>query len=165
MSGYTKATMRLPPEWIEFFGCLNRHSVEFVVVGAYALAANGLPRASQDIDIFVAPTQENARRISRALADFGYQALAEAATEAFALPPRMATLGVPPMRIDIMNAIDGVSFEQASTGALHALLDEEDVRFLGLAELVANKEATGRTKDRLDVELLKEAGLWPPSQL
>ena len=154
--------MRLPPEWLEFFECLRSNEVEFVIVGAYALAVHGLPRASQDIDVFVRPTTENARRIAKALGDFGYPALSEAASEAFASPARMATLGTPPLRIDIMNAIDGVSFEEAASESVKLEVAGTSMPFLGLAHLVANKLATGRTKDRLDVELLREAGLWPP---
>lgn len=71
----------------------------------------------------------------------------------------MATLGVPPLQIDIMNAIDGVSFAEASAGAIDDEVDGIKLSFLGLRELVTNKTASGRTKDKLDIELLREAGL------
>ncbi len=151
--------LTLPPEWKEFFGLLRSNGVEFIVVGAYALAAHGRPRATQDIDIFVRPSRENAQRLAKALAEFGYTALAAEAPEAFATPSRMASLGVPPMQIDLLNAIDGVSFDEALAGSLGEDTGGGELRFLGLTQLVANKQASGRTKDLLDIELLREAGL------
>jgi len=151
--------VKLPPEWIEFFGLLRSNGVEFIVVGAYALAAHGRPRATQDIDILVRPSQSNAANLARALDQFGYSELASEAGEAFQTPNRMASLGNPPMRIDIMNAIDGVKFDEALKGSLVQDLGPLQLHFLGLAELVKNKTATGRVKDKLDLELLREAGL------
>jgi len=150
--------MVFPDEWNEFFGLLRSHGVEFVIVGAYALAANGRPRASQDIDIFVRPSADNAERLATALEAFGYVELAQAAISEFATPAKMASLGRPPLQIDIMNAIDGVSFDEAIAGAIKDD-SSEGLPFLGLRELVANKTAAGRTKDKLDIELLREAGL------
>lgn len=76
--------MNFPSEWIEFFSLLKSHDVEFVVVGAYALAANGRPRASQDIDILVNPSPQNATRLAHALDKFGYTELAKVAAAEFA---------------------------------------------------------------------------------
>jgi predicted nucleotidyltransferase len=149
----------LPPEWNEFIGLLRSNGVEFIVVGAYALAAHGRPRATQDLDLFVRPSVENAQRLANALAEFGYTSLAAEAPAAFATPSRMASLGVPPMRIDLLNAIDGVSFDEALAGSLTEDAGGVELRFLGLAQLVTNKQASGRTKDLLDIELLREAGL------
>ena len=86
--------MKLPPDWSEFIGLLSAHGVRFIVVGAHALAAHGRPRATQDIDILVEPTAQNASRVCAALADFGFRDLA-GASEEFAKPERMATLGRP----------------------------------------------------------------------
>ncbi len=72
----------------------------------------------------------------------------------------MASLGLPPLRIDIMNYIDGVPFERAYAGALQDRLGGIDLRFIGLPDFVATKKASGRPKDLLDIELLKESGLW-----
>ncbi len=151
--------MNFPSEWLEFFALLRSHDVEFVIVGAYALAANGRPRASQDIDVFVNPTKSNAQKLARALDEFGYSELAKVAATEFAVPAKMASLGNPPLQIDIMNAVDGVSFAEAAAGAIHDTTTGIEISFLGLRELVANKKATGRAKDKLDIELLREAGL------
>ena len=152
--------MELPNEWLEFLSLLQRHDAKFVIVGAYAMAVHGRPRATQDIDVLIEPSVENAERVAQALDEFGYSELAKESVEAFTHPPRMASLGVPPLRIDVMNYIDGVPFAQAYAGALRERVGGLDVRFLGLEDFVATKTASGRTKDLLDIELLKESGLW-----
>jgi hypothetical protein len=152
--------VELPNEWLEFLSLLQRHDARFVIVGAYAMAAHGRPRATQDIDVFIEPSTENAERVAQALDEFGYPELAKESVEAFGTPPRMASLGVPPLRIDIMNYIDGVPFARAYSGAMLESLGGLELRILSLADFVATKKASARTKDLLDVELLKEAGLW-----
>lgn len=147
--------MKLPPEWNEFISLLCAHRVRFLIVGAHALAAHGRPRATQDIDFWVEPTPQNARRVCRALADFGFEELAKAQPE-FATPERMATLGRPPLRIDIMTSIDGVSFEKAWAGRASITLDGHEVSFLGRTEFIENKHAAGRAKDLADIALLNE---------
>jgi hypothetical protein len=147
--------VKLPPDWNEFISLLFVHRVRFLIVGAHALAANGRPRATQDLDIWVEPTPANAERICAALTAFGFVALGAAKAE-FAQPNRMATLGRPPLRIDVMTSIDGVSFEDAWEERLEAPFGDHAVAFLGRRLLIENKLSTGRTKDRLDVELLRE---------
>jgi hypothetical protein len=147
--------VRLPPDWNEFIALLFVHRVRFLIVGAHALAANGRPRATQDLDIWIEPTPENARRICAALTAFGFAGLGSA-VEDFAQPNRLATLGRPPLRIDVMTSIDGVAFEDAWAERLEAPFGDQTVGFLGRRLLIENKLASGRTKDRLDVELLRE---------
>lgn len=147
--------MILPPDWSEFLDLLFAHRVRFLIVGAHALAANGRPRATQDLDVWVEPTVENATRVCQALAAFGFASLG-AAQEEFAQPDRLATLGRVPLRIDVMTSIDGVEFSEAWDDRLEATFGGYTVAFLGRHCLVKNKLATGRTKDRLDVELLEE---------
>ena len=149
------STMKLPPDWSEFIGLLAAHRVRYLIVGAHALAANGRPRATQDIDVWVEPTAANAARLCAALADFGFTDLAEAVDQ-FATPGRMATLGNPPLRIDIMTSIDGVAFDEGWAGRLEARLDEHTVPFLGREQLIRNKQASGRPKDLADIALLTE---------
>ncbi len=147
--------MNLPRDWSEFISLLSDHGVRFLIVGAHAVAANGRPRATQDLDVWVQPTEDNARRLCAALVDFGFPALGSATAE-FEAPERMATLGKPPLQIDIMTSIDGVQFDEAWTGRLTAQLGTHTVGFLGRAELIKNKRASGRPKDLLDIELLTE---------
>jgi hypothetical protein len=139
---------------------LTSHRVRYLVVGAHAVAAAGRPRATQDLDLFVEPTAENAVRIGAALQAFGFGALARAAHR-FAHADRMATLGAPPLQIDIMTSITGVSFQDAWAGREVARLGPIEVPFLGPRELVINKAASGRPKDLLDLALLEEVQALP----
>jgi hypothetical protein len=134
---------------------LISHRVRFLVVGAHALAAAGRPRATQDLDVFVEPSEANAARLGRALRAFGFPALADQA-DRFARGDRMATLGKPPLQIDILNSITGVSFAAAWRGRRRARLGALVVPFLGPRELIRNKRAAGRAKDLADLALLAE---------
>jgi hypothetical protein len=145
----------LPPDWNEFIGLLIATKVRYLIVGAHALAANGRPRATQDLDIFVDRTKANITRLASALRAFGFADLADECGR-FEEPERMATLGKPPLRIDIMNHIDGVTFRQAWTGRLVAQFGDHQVGFLGLEQLRANKLAAGRAKDMADIALMRE---------
>lgn len=137
--------MNLPPDWRELIALLSSHRVRFLIVGAHALAVHGRPRATQDLDIFVDPTLANARRLGAALADFGYPALARA-WRRFAARDRMATLGVEPLRIDLLTSITGVDFRTAWKGRQTIDLDGVAVGVLGRDELLANKRAAGDRK-------------------
>jgi len=149
------STIALPRDWRELIGLLSSHAVRFLIVGAHALAANGRPRATQDLDIFVEPTVANARRLAKALAAFGFTQLAAEWRE-FTKPDRMATLGAVPLRIDVMTSISGVPFRDAWKGRLRARLGPIEVPFLGVSELKRNKLASGRPKDLADLAMLEE---------
>jgi len=117
------------------------------------MAAHGCVRATGDIDIFVQPTPENAEAVFASLVDFG--APLSGVTEVdFRTPGTVYQIGVPPNRIDILTDIDGLTFEEA--GRVHVEIDGLTVPFLDLLSLKRNKASTGRTKDKLDLELLKE---------
>jgi hypothetical protein len=145
----------LPPDWNEFIGLLNAHRVRYVIVGAHALAANGRPRATQDLDVFIDRSKANVARLAAALAAFGFVELADECAR-FEEPERMATLGAPPLRIDIMNHIDGVAFKDAWRARLIAQFGDHQVPFLGLAQLRTNKLSAGRPKDKADIALMDE---------
>ena len=149
-------TVRFPPDWNDLLRCLNLHRVRFVIIGAHALAAIGIPRNTLDLDVFVEATTANAVRLQKALTDFGFSALAAQALQ-FARGDRMAVLGREPFRIDLLNAISGVSFREAWSGAEIGKLGAHRVRFLGRKQFIKNKKAAGRPKDRLDLALLDEA--------
>lgn len=154
--------MELPPDWNAFIASLCSNGVRFLVVGAHALAAHGRPRATQDLDILVEPTEENAKRLGIALREFGFPALANEAS-AFAKRNRMATLGREPLRIDVMTSISGVSFRSAWQNRVIVRFGDHEVGVLGKVELARNKLASGRTKDLLDIALLRELdGEAPP---
>lgn len=131
--------------------------VEFVVVGAYALAFHGVPRASGDIDLFVRPTFDNARRVYGALAQFGAPlAAARVTAEDFTREGMVYQIGLPPRRIDVLTQISGVTFDEAWTTRASDLLDGRTIPFIGREEFVRNKQAAGRPKDLADVARLKQ---------
>jgi len=130
---------------------LSARNVNYVIVGAYAMAAHGFVRATGDIDIFVQPTPENSEAVFASLVDFGAP-LSAVTAEDFRTPGTVYQIGVPPNRIDILTDIDGLTFEEA--GSFDVEIDGLAVPFLDLESLKRNKAATGRTKDKLDLELL-----------
>ncbi len=150
----------LHPDFLAFIASLRRQGVRFVVVGAHAMAVLGRPRLTDDLDVFIEPTPENARAVGRALRDFaGFDHVAQAAEQQLAKAGRMLTIGVKPVAIDVVNSISAVDFEQAWQGRREVAIEGEPVAFLGLAEFVRNKRAAGRTKDLNDLELLREVGV------
>lgn len=139
-------------ELLELF---NRHKVEYLVVGGYALAFHGAPRVTGDIDLFIHPTNENAERILLALREFGFGSL-DLSQEDFTSPGMVVQLGVPPVRIDIVTRISGVSWEKADAGKLPGLYADTPTHFIGRDDFITNKRATGRKKDLADIEALEE---------
>ena len=129
---------------------------DFVIVGAYALAAHGVPRATGDIDIFIRPTPANAARVVAALDVFGAPLDAHGVTEDdFQLPGSIYQIGLPPRRIDILTELSGVSFDEATEEVLEGELGAIAVRFIGRDAFVRNKRASGRLKDLADIEALE----------
>ena len=140
------------------FGCPIRRSfveasVEFVVVGGFAVAVHGEPRFTADIDVFVRSSKENARRVRAALAEFGFGDVKWAPDE-FGRPDCTVMLGRKPLRIDILTGISGVDFESAHAGRTPVDIAGVAVPFIGRSELIANKLASGRPKDLADLETL-----------
>jgi hypothetical protein len=129
--------------------------VDFIIVGAHALAAHGLPRATGDIDILVRPSAENAKRVMNALARFGAPVEAHGVDQNdFATPGRVYQLGLPPRRIDLLTEITGVSFEEAWSTRVETNLGDVRASLLSRECLLKNKRATGRDKDLVDVRAL-----------
>ena len=147
----------LAPDFDEFFGSLTGHHVEFLIVGAYALAVHGVPRYTGDIDILVKPELENAARLLAALAHFGFPSPQLQPSQVIE-PTRILQLGVEPVQIHIMSAISGVSWEDAWRGRVCVPCGSRDLPFIGRREFVINKRTTGRTKDLADLEALDQLG-------
>lgn len=132
-------------------------SVEFVIVGAYALAFHGAPRASGDIDLFVRPSLANAQRVFDALARFGAPLESAGVTAGdFAQPGAVYQIGLPPRRIDVLTEISGVTFDEAWTSRVVGEVEGRTVGFIGRAALLKNKEASGRPKDIADAARLRQ---------
>jgi hypothetical protein len=146
---------QLPPDWKEFLSLLVSHRVRFLVVGAHALAVHGRPRLTGDLDVWVDATPANARRVLAALAEFGFGSVGLGEAD-FTRPGMVIALGNPPLRVDVLTSISGVSFERAWRGRVRHRLSGVTVGVLGRREYRANKRAAGRPKDLLDLELLDE---------
>ena len=149
----------LNDDFRDVLACLREAGAEFVIVGAHALAAHHLPRATGDLDVLVRPSTTNASRVFRALAEFGAPLDAHGVTAAdFAAEGNVYQLSLPPRRIDILTSISGVSFDEAWRGRVDVTIDGEAVPVLGRDELIRNKRAAGRPKDLADVAALESAG-------
>ena len=137
----------------DILSALSEAGAEYLVVGAYAMAAHGCPRATGDIDVWVRPTAENASRVWNAVLAFGAPA-SKMTVEDFSTPDIVFQIGVAPHRIDILTSISGVQFEDAWSRKISVEMDGLIVPVIGREELLANKRASGRPRDLLDVELL-----------
>lgn len=133
----------------------NDEGVEYLVVGAYAVAAHGLPRATGDLDLFVRCAAENAQRVARALAMFGSPPHLSAAQD-FAKADMVVQIGVEPVRIDIMTSISGVEFDEAAATRVLYSIDGVEIPCIGRECLIRNKRSSGRKKDLLDAEWLEQ---------
>ena len=143
-------------DFLDLVDVLNSERVEYVIVGAFALAAHGFPRATGDIDFFVRPSVENAARVVRALGKFGAPLTTAGVTEAdFAKPGSIYQIGVVPRRIDVISEISGVSFDEAIATRLIRDVDGRPVPFLGREMMIRNKRASARAKDLVDAEVLE----------
>lgn len=146
-----------PEDFIDLLQCFREANVKFAIVGAYALAVHGHPRATQDIDIWVKPDLENAKKIYQALLDFGAPVRAHSITaDDFAIEGNVYQIGLPPARIDILTSIAGVSFVEAEPDFIEGSLGNENVKFIGIVSQIKNKRAAGRSKDIADAEILEE---------
>ena len=145
------------PDFLDLLAALVRADARFLIAGAHAMAAHGVPRATGDLDVWIQPDPENAGRVWAALLEFGAPITALGLSEAdLAAPDMVFQLGIPPRRIDILTSITGVRFEQAWPERRVYRIEELDLPFLGRSALLDNKRATGRAKDRADVETLEQ---------
>jgi predicted nucleotidyltransferase len=143
----------LTKDFKEFLQCLNARGVEYLVIGGHAVAFHGYPRATADLDIWVAVNQENAVRLVAALKEFGFD-VPELHPDLFGSPGRIIRMGVAPNRIEIQTGIDGVEFSECYLARVRAELDGIAVEFISLADLKRNKLASGRNKDLADLDNL-----------
>jgi Nucleotidyl transferase of unknown function (DUF2204) len=135
--------------------CLKNEEAEFIIVGAYALAAHGHPRATGDIDIWVRSSAENAQKVLRALSAFGAP-ISDLTEKDLTSPDMIVQFGVEPCRIDILTNIDGVEFDEAWKNKLRVIVDDVEVEILSRPDLLRNKLASGRDKDQSDIAWLQK---------
>lgn len=149
--------MELAPDFDGFIESLIAHGVEFLVVGAYALAFHGAPRFTGDLDILVRPAVDNATRLLTALEAFGFPVTGLSA-EVLSDRRRMLQMGIPPVQIHVMSAISGVDWDEAWSDRLEGPLGSHRVPFLGRETFLRNKRAAGRPKDLADIDALEPGG-------
>lgn len=145
----------LNEDYRDVLSAFSEEGVSFLLVDAFAMAAHEHPRATGDIDLWVRPTAENARRVLAALANFGAP-LHNLTAQDLRRPDTVFQIGVTPRRIDILTSIDGVDFEEAWTGRLVVSVSGMEVPVIGREHLIQNKRTTGRPKDLVDVITLEE---------
>jgi hypothetical protein len=141
-------------DFIDFIELLNLKGVEYMVIGAHALAFHGRPRHTGDLDIWIKPSFENAEKMVTVLKDFGFESLGLKKDD-FLKENYVTQLGYPPLRIDILNSISGVDFDEAYKGKIIGQVEDLKVSFINIADFIANKSATGRAKDLGDIEAIK----------
>jgi len=139
----------------ELLGLFNARHVDYLIVGGYALAFHGAPRFTGDLDILVKPDPDNAQKILLALTEFGFGSLGLTSQD-FIETERVVQLGVPPVRIDIITSLTGVTWPEAWAGKISSRFGDVPVYIIGRAEFVMNKRALGRKRDLADMEALGE---------
>ena len=145
--------MEIQQDFKDLLELFNAHKVEYIIVGGYALAFHGAPRYTGDIDIFVKPDDKNAAHIMSSLKEFGFGSVGLVAQD-FDKPGQVVQLGVPPVRIDIITSITGVSWDEAFSHRIPGKYGEVQVHYIGYEEFIRNKRAIGRKKDLADLEAL-----------
>ncbi len=144
----------LNQDYKEMLSILLENKVDFLLVGAYAMAAHGFPRATADLDIFIRPNIDNAKKVYKALVEFGAP-MDSVTIEDFSKPGTIFQIGVIPRRIDVINNIDGLSFEEAFIDKDVVDIENLTVPLISKRKLIINKRATGREKDKLDAKRLE----------
>ena len=147
--------MELPRDFSELLESFNDAGVEYLLVGGYALAHFGAPRFTGDMDLFVRPTAENARRVLAALDRFGFGGLGLAVDD-FTDPDQVVQLGVPPVRVDLLTGLSGTTWELAYDGSETSDYDGVLVRVISKSAFIANKRAKSRPRDLADLESIGE---------
>ncbi len=151
----------VPDDYADMIAAFERHHVDFVIVGAYAVGFHGYPRTTDDIDFLVRPTPENGKSLDAALKDFGAPI---SISEDDMKPDRIIQIGVKPVRIDLITGVEGVSVDEIWATRVKGRFAGREVHFISFDCLLKNKHATGREKDKLDaasLERLKAARRKP----
>lgn len=144
---------QLPPDFKEFLQLMNSKGVEYLLVGGYAVSYHGYPRATGDMDIWLAIEPNNAQKIVEVLREFGFN-LPDLSPEMFLSRERIVRMGIPPFRIELFTSISGVNFNDCYAQRVVDVIDGIEISFINLKSLKANKRASGRAKDIADLQNL-----------
>ncbi len=145
----------LPKDFKEFLQLLHSKKIEYLVVGGYAVGLYGYPRATGDMDVWVAINENNASKLVEALNEFGFSS-SEIKKNLFLEKDKVIRMGVPPLRIEVITSIDGVIFEECYKRRNSIIVDDIRVNFISLSDLIENKKACRRHKDFDDLEHLEK---------
>ena len=140
----------LPPDFKEFLNLLKGKSIQYLLIGGYAVGYHGYPRATNDMDIWIAIVPKTAEQMVLALREFGFDT-PELSKELFLRENSIVRMGIAPMRIEILTTISGVNFDECFR---QRVVDEIEVNIISLKQLKINKKASGRHKDLDDIENL-----------
>jgi len=152
--------MRVEKDYEELLKLLNKNKVKYCVVGAYAVAFYATPRYTKDMDIFIKPSPENARRVIKALNEFGFKRL-KLKEKDISTAGRIIQLGYEPIRVDIMTSIEGCSFEEVWKTKTPATYGKQKIFFIGIDKLLKNKRVSKRKQDKIDLDILLSAKRKP----
>ena len=146
--------IKADPDFSALLALLNAHHVEYMIVGGHALAFHGAPRFTGDLDVYIKADAANAERMANVIREFGFGDLGLTA-EDFLTAESVVQLGVAPVRLDILNSLTGVSWNEAKKGRVRGTYGDIQVHFIGRDQLIKNKRATGRQRDLADLEMLE----------
>ncbi|HEX6750326.1 MAG TPA: nucleotidyltransferase [Longimicrobium sp.] len=143
--------LSLPQDFKEFLSLLRSHGVRYLLIGGHAVAYYGYPRATGDLDVWIAVDPENAARTVEAIREFGFDT--PQLSVGFFLEDRsMVRMGEPPLRIEVLTVVSGIEFDEAYSERESVILDGEEVSLISLRDLLRNKRASGRPKDLADLD-------------
>ena len=144
----------LSQDFKEFVTLLIKNKVEYLIVGGYAVGIHGHPRYTGDLDIWLNTTKENAQLILKSVNEFGFSSF-KLSEDDFTKSGNVIQLGYPPLRIDLLTEIDGVTFDNCFKNKMVVTIEDLKVNFIGYHDLLKNKKETGRPRDLDDIDNLK----------
>ena len=147
--------MILPKDFKEFVQLLIKNNAEYIIVGGYAVGIHGYPRYTGDLDIWISPTNNNAKKILKVVHEFGFSSYG-LKVEDFTREGNIIQLGYPPLRIDLLTQIDGVEFKDCYDKSEKIKIDDITINIISYDDLIVNKKSSGRHKDLDDLENLEK---------
>ncbi len=152
---------QLPQDFKDFLSLLNENEVRYLLIGGYAVGYHGYPRATADMDIWIAVDPDTAERMVKVMTGFGF-AEGAVARDVFLNKKGLVRMGIPPLRLEVLMGIDGVDFDECYERHVNDTVDGVDVALISIMDLRQNKKASGRLKDLSDLEHLSESAQWQP---
>ena len=147
--------INLERDFLDFIALCNKHAVKYLVIGGYAVSVHGYPRSTKDMDVCIEMSVENAEKMIAVIKDFGFESV-ELSESDFLSKNFITQLGYEPLRIDILNDLDGVAFAEAWGNKKVVIISEVEINFIGYNELLKVKEKAGRPQDIADISMLKK---------